>query len=191
MIDELAALGGAVRIGIDVVGGIAGLAEAMLAEAGFALVHVPGLAVNRARQGNRRRREQVRPARCPHHRRPGAHAHRPARRSSPPPRSTSRSGCWSAAAAISSRRRPSGSAACMTCSPASFPAWKRSLDLTTKGPLHLLTRYVTPAELRGAGKKRLVRHLKRRRRHPAGRSLGRCRARRRRRSRRSPSRPSA
>src|SRR5688500_5794916 len=51
MIDELAALGGATRIGIDVVGGIAGLTEAMLAEAGFALVHVPGLAVNRARQG--------------------------------------------------------------------------------------------------------------------------------------------
>ena len=39
------------RIGLDVVGGIAGLAEAMLAEAGFPLVHVPGLAVNRARQG--------------------------------------------------------------------------------------------------------------------------------------------
>ena len=51
LVDELAALGGTVRIGLDVVGGIAGLAEAMLAEAGFALVHVPGLAVNRARQG--------------------------------------------------------------------------------------------------------------------------------------------
>ncbi len=30
---------------------IAALAEAMLAQAGFALVHVPGIAVNRARQG--------------------------------------------------------------------------------------------------------------------------------------------
>ena len=40
-----------VHIGLDVIGGIAGLAEAMLAQAGFALVHVPGLAVNRARQG--------------------------------------------------------------------------------------------------------------------------------------------
>src|SRR5512134_835658 len=35
-----------------VVGDIAGLAEAMLAEAGFPLVHLPGLAVNRARQGS-------------------------------------------------------------------------------------------------------------------------------------------
>ena len=49
--DELTALRGTVRIGLDVIGGIAGLAEAMLAEAGFALVHVPGFAVNRARQG--------------------------------------------------------------------------------------------------------------------------------------------
>jgi len=40
-----------------------------------------------------------------------------------------------------------------------FPGLERSLDLTTKGPLHLLTRFVTPAELRAAGKKRLVRHL--------------------------------
>jgi hypothetical protein len=43
--DQLGALGGTVRISLDVVGGIAGLAEAMLAAAGFALVHVPGLAV--------------------------------------------------------------------------------------------------------------------------------------------------
>ncbi len=49
--DELTALHGTVRIGLDVIGGIAGLAEAMLAQAGFALVHVPGIAVNRARQG--------------------------------------------------------------------------------------------------------------------------------------------
>ena len=52
LVEELAALGGTTaRIGLDVIGGIASLAEAMLAEAGFALVHVPGLAVHRARQG--------------------------------------------------------------------------------------------------------------------------------------------
>ena len=38
-------------VGIDVLGGIAALAQAVLLEAGFAVVHVPGLAVNRARQG--------------------------------------------------------------------------------------------------------------------------------------------
>jgi transposase len=54
LIEELAGLEaehGGLRVGIDVLGGIAGLLSAMLLEAGFDLVHVPGLAVNRARQG--------------------------------------------------------------------------------------------------------------------------------------------
>ena len=40
-----------------------------------------------------------------------------------------------------------------------FPGLEACLDLKTKGPLHLLTRYVTHSELRATGKKRLVRHL--------------------------------
>ena len=40
-----------------------------------------------------------------------------------------------------------------------FPGLEACLDLKTKGPLHLLTRYVTHSELRTAGKKRLMRHL--------------------------------
>ena len=40
-----------------------------------------------------------------------------------------------------------------------FPGLEACLDLKAKGPLHLLTKFVTPAELRAAGKKRLVRHL--------------------------------
>jgi Transposase len=51
LLGELRALEGEITIGLDVIGGIAGLAEAMLAAAGYRLVHVPGLAVNRARQG--------------------------------------------------------------------------------------------------------------------------------------------
>ena len=48
LIDDLERLRsehGSLTAGIDVVGGIASLLTAMLAEAGFALVHVPGLAV--------------------------------------------------------------------------------------------------------------------------------------------------
>jgi transposase len=41
------------------------------------------------------------------------------------------------------------------------PGLERRLDLTTKTALHLLTRYVTPAEVRRAGRGRLVRHLQR------------------------------
>ena len=51
LIEDLAGLGGEPVIGLDVVGGIAALAEAMLGAAGLRLVHVSGLAVNRARQG--------------------------------------------------------------------------------------------------------------------------------------------
>lgn len=52
VIGELQALPAPIRIGIDVLGGIASLAQAMLlADGRFELLHVPGLAVNRARQG--------------------------------------------------------------------------------------------------------------------------------------------
>lgn len=40
-----------------------------------------------------------------------------------------------------------------------FPGLEACLDPKTKEPLHLLTKYVTPGELRDAGRKRLVRHL--------------------------------
>jgi Transposase len=54
LVDELEALPaqhGTLRVRIDVVGGIAALVTVMLLEAGFDVVHVSGLAVNRARQG--------------------------------------------------------------------------------------------------------------------------------------------
>jgi transposase len=51
LVAELQQLPAPLRVGIDVLGGIASLAQAVLLDAGLALVHVPGLAVNRARQG--------------------------------------------------------------------------------------------------------------------------------------------
>src|ERR1051325_9247477 len=54
LLDELSTLDaehGGLRVVIDVLGGTAGLLSAMLLQAGFNLVHVPGLAVTRARQG--------------------------------------------------------------------------------------------------------------------------------------------
>ena len=51
LVAEPRALGGEVALGLDGVGGIAGPLAAMLAQAGFRLGHVPGLAVNRARRG--------------------------------------------------------------------------------------------------------------------------------------------
>lgn len=51
LIAELHALDGDVVIGIDVVGSFARFIEASLLAEGFALVHTPGIAVNRAGQG--------------------------------------------------------------------------------------------------------------------------------------------
>src|SRR5690242_13761776 len=51
LVGELSALPGERTVGLDVVGGIAALLTATLLTAGERLVHVPGLAVNRARQG--------------------------------------------------------------------------------------------------------------------------------------------
>lgn len=156
--DELAALQGTVRIGLDVVGGIAGLAEAMLAEAGFALVHVPGLAVNRARQGtvggeNKSDPRDARTIADQVRTRADLRAIEPATELDLEIR------------LLVGRRRDLVDAQTQRLARLHdllvgiFPGLERSLDLTTKGPLHLLTKFVTPAELRTAGKRRLVRHL--------------------------------
>lgn len=156
---ELTRLGGAVRIGLDVVGGIAGLAEAMLAAAGFPLLHVPGLAVNRARQGTTGGENKSDP--------------RDARTIADQVRTRTDLRPIEAATELDleirllvGRRRDLVDAQTQRLSRlhdllvSIFPGLERALDLTTKGPPHLLTRYVTPAELRAAGTKRLVRHLK-------------------------------
>ena len=157
--EELAALRGTVRIGLDVIGGIAGLAEAMLAEAGFALVHVPGLAVNRARQGTVGGENKSDP--------------RDARTIADQVRTRSDLRPIAPVSELDleirllvSRRGDLVRAQTQRLSRMRdllvgiFPGLEARLDLGTKGPLHLLAKFVTPAELRNAGKKRLVRHLK-------------------------------
>ena len=150
---------GTVRIGLDVVGGIAGLAEAMLADAGFALVHVSGLAVNRARQGTRGGENKSDPR--------DAHtiAEQVRIRTDLRPIEPA-SELDLEIRLLVGRRRDLVDTQTQRLSRlhdllvSIFPGLERTLDLTTKGPLHLLTRYVTPAELRAVGEKRLVRHLK-------------------------------
>ena len=158
LITELTRLGGTVRIGLDVVGGIAGLAEAMLAEAGFALVHVPGLAVNRARQGTvgGEHKSDPRDARVIADQ---VRIRQDLRRIEPATELDLE------LRLLVGRRRDLVDAQTQSLGRLHdllvgiFPGLERTLDLTTKGPLHLLTKFVTPAELRAAGRKRLVRHL--------------------------------
>ena len=147
--DRLAALGGTVRIGIDVIGGIAGLAEAMLAQAGFTLVHVPGLAVNRARQGTVGGENKSDPR----------DARTIADRFAPGPtcaRIEPATEIDLEIRLLAGRRRDLVDAQTQRLARMHdllvgiFPGLEARLDLKTKGPLHLLTRYVTPAELRDA-----------------------------------------
>ena len=156
---ELAALGDAVRIGLDVVGGIAGLAEAMLAEAGFVLLHVPGLAVNRARQGT------VGGANKSDPRDPRTIAEQVRTRADLRPIEPTSELDLELRLLVGRRRdlvqaQTQRLARLHDLPVGIFPGLERVLDLTTKGPLHLPTRHVTPAELRAAGHKRLVRHLR-------------------------------
>jgi transposase len=159
LVAELAALG-EVTIGLDVIGGIASLLTAMLATAGFRLRHVPGLAVNRARQGTAggetksdpkdarviadqlRLRRDLRPIE------PQSELDLEIR-------------------LLIGRRRDLVTqqtrriARLRDLLAAIFPGLERMLDLTTKGGLWLVTRYATPGELRRAGPKRIVQHLRR------------------------------
>ncbi len=160
LVTTLHGLSGEVTVGLDVVGGIASLTTAMLAAAGWRLVHVPGLAVNRARQGTVggehksdprdarviaeqvRTRPDLRPIEVPDELTTEIRLLVGRRRDLTTEQTRRLSRLHDLLASI-------------------HPGLERALDLTTKGGLWLLTRYVTPAELRTAGRRRLVQHLQR------------------------------
>ena len=110
LIAELRSLEGEVTIGLDVVGGIAGLVEAMVAAASFRLVHVPGLVKGRP---------EARPRAIP-----GMPASSPTKcapdttcgRSRPAPRSTSSCVSWLDAGATWLTNRPAALAVCTASS---------------------------------------------------------------------------
>jgi transposase len=158
LVEELAGWAEELVVGIDVVGGIASLAEAMLLAAGLRLVYVPGLAVNRARQATRggesksdprdarviaelvRARRDLRPVE------PGSELELELRLLVGRRRDL-----------VDEQTRRLGRLHDLLASV--HPGLERSLDLTTKGGLWLVARFVTPAELRAAGRAGLVEHL--------------------------------
>jgi transposase len=147
-------------IGLDVMGSFAAFLQAALLAEGFSLVHVPGIAVNRARIGfaggetksdprdARVIAEQVRT-------RPDLRAIRPDDETA------------IALRLLVGRRRDLTQDQTRRLSrlhqllASIHPGLERTLDLTTKAPLVLLTRFVTPREITGAGRSKIVRHLKR------------------------------
>lgn len=156
---ELAGLGGERLVGIDLYGGIATLLSAMLIDAGERLVHVPGLAVNRARQGSvggqaksdpkdarviadqlRLRRADFRPV-------------------------TLGDDAVAELRLLVGRRGELVTDQTRRISRMRYllntihPDLERALDLTNAGPLRLLTRFVTAAEIRAAKPKAIARFL--------------------------------
>ena len=158
LIEELGVLGQGLVVGMDVVGGIANLVQAMLAAAGFRLVYVSGLAVNRARQGTRGGEsksdprdarviaDQVRTRRDLRSIRPSVELDLEIR-------------------LLAGRRRDLTDEQTRRLSrlhdllASVHPGLERACDLTTKGGLWLVSRYVTPAEIRAAGRDGIVEHL--------------------------------
>ena len=158
LIEELGGLGQGLVVGMDVVGGIANLVQAMLAAAGFRLVYVSGLAVNRARQATRGGEsksdprdarviaDQVRTRRDLRSIRPSVELDLEIR-------------------LLAGRRRDLTDEQTRRLSrlhdllASVHPGLERACDLTTKGGLWLVSRYVTPAEIRAAGHDGIVEHL--------------------------------
>lgn len=157
---QLAQLGGERQIGLDVLGGIASLLTAMLLTSGERLVHVPGLAVNRAREGTRGGDHKSDPR--------DARVIADQVRTRPSLRSVEPADAVTVELRLLVGRRRDLVAE-QTRRLARLhelllgvhPGLERRLDLTTKPALFLLTRYVTPAELRRVGRARLLRFLAR------------------------------
>ena len=163
LIDELQHLAvehGELTVGIDVVGGIAGLLTAMLNEAPITVVHVSGLAVNRARQGGVGGEHKSDPKDA------GVIAdqvrHRRDLRAIDPT-----SEIDAEIRLLVARRRELVGDQTRRISrlrdllASIFPGLERVIDPTTKASLQLLSRYVTAAEIRRAGRRRLVDHIAR------------------------------
>ena len=158
LVADLGALGGEVIVGLDMVGGIAGLLQAMLAEAGLKLVYVSGLAVNRAREGTVGGESKSDP--------------RDARVIAEQVRTRRDLRTVELASELDleirflvGRRRDLVEEQTRRLSRARdllsaiHPGLERALDLTTKTGLWLLSRYVTPTEIRRAGRRRIVAYL--------------------------------
>lgn len=158
---QLVAEHGAARIGMDIVGGIANLAACMLSEAGFVLVHVPGLAVNRARQGTTGGERKSDPA-------DAAVIAEQVRVREELRALEPLSELDAEIRLLIARRRDLVKDQTrritrmrdLLCS--IHPGLERIVDATSKAGLVLLGRYVTPAEIRRAGAKRITEHLTRR-----------------------------
>jgi transposase len=154
---DLRTLGGEPVIGLDVVGSFAHFLGASLLAESFPLVHAPGIAVNRAGQGfaGGERKSDPRDARTI----ADLVRTRDLRPILPDDETVTaiRLKVGRRRDLIEEQTRRLNRLRGLLSSV--HPGLERDLDVTCKGPLVLLTRYVTPAEIRQAGKRRIMAHL--------------------------------
>ena len=156
---ELRRLGPDLVVGLDVTGSIAGFLEAVLIAEGLDLVHVPGIAVNRAAHGfaGGERKSDPQDARVIAdlvRTRPGLRPIRPDQETTVAIRllvARRRDLTQDQTRRVSRMRQLLASI---------HPSLERALDLTAKAPLTLLTRFVAPAQIKAAGQTRIVKHLR-------------------------------
>lgn len=146
------------RTAVDMLGGAASLLCAMLAEAGLLIVHTPGLAVNRARQGIRGGERKSDPkdaaviaelART-----------RPDLRAVDPPdplNAEIRLLVSRRREIVTEQTRRAGRLRDLLSG--LFPALERRIDPTTRTGLVFLSHFAVPEDIRAAGAKRIVRRL--------------------------------
>jgi transposase len=156
---ELRGLGPELQIALDVTGSIASFLEAVLLAEGFTLVHVPGIAVNRAGHGfaGGERKSDPRDARTIAELARTRTGLRPINRDDETTIAIRLKIARRRDLVQDQTRRLSRLRQLLA---SIHPSLERDLDVTTKGPLVLLSRYVAPGEIRKAGRRRIVAHLK-------------------------------
>lgn len=149
---------GPATVGIDILDSIASLAQAMLLEAGLKVVHVPGLLVNRSRRAVRGGEQKSDP-------RDARVIADQVRMRSDLREVTPRTAEDAQLRLLVGRRRElvvdqtRRIARLRDLLASIHPGLERVTDATTKAGLALLARYVTPAEIRRAGKRRITDYL--------------------------------
>ncbi|MFI6333228.1 IS110 family transposase [Micromonospora chersina] len=158
---------GRVTVAIDVLGGIAGLLQVMVLDAGLRLVHVSGLAVNRARRATRggERKSDPRDAKVIADqirlRGDELRAVEPAGEADAELRLL----VGRRRELVVDQTRRIGRLRDLLTS--IHPGLERTVDPTKKADAALLARYVTPTEIRRAGRRRLTEYLRTTGRHNA------------------------
>jgi len=149
---------GTVTVGVDVVGGIAALLVAMLLDAGVTVVDVPGLAVNRARQGMLGGEHKSDPKDA------AVIADQVRTRNDLRTLTRGRDEDVELRLLVGRRRdivddQTRRAVRLRDLLVSINPGLERVVNVTSKTGMWLLTRYVTAAEIRAAGQRRLVAHL--------------------------------